>query len=62
MHFSEEIMNSVSCLRQSSLTELKGTHTQSDHIFANLSNLENKRMKKNYLLNLFFSTFVKSLY
>lgn len=46
MHFFEEIMNSVSRLRQSSLTELKRTHTQSDHIFANLCNLENNSKEK----------------
>lgn len=36
-----EIKISVSHLRHSSLAELKGTHTQSNHIFANLSDLQN---------------------
>lgn len=39
MYFSEEIILGIW-----SSAELKGTHTQSDHIFANLSDLENKRM------------------
>lgn len=45
MRFSKQIMNSVSHLRHSSLTELKGTHTQADHIFANFSGLENRILK-----------------
>lgn len=39
-------MNSVPHLRHSSLTELKGTHTQANHIFANLSDLENSIILK----------------
>lgn len=46
MRFSEQIMNSVSHLQHPSLTELKGTHTQADHIFANLSDLENRIILK----------------